>query len=201
MEKKTKEARLAFTKRPLSWSAISSFEFDRESWYQKYVLGYKTTSKEMEFGKAIGKKLETDSTYLPMVPRYGTMEYEFKVKLGGIKLIGYADTFDHQDGRRLGEFKTGKKEWDQNRVNEHGQLTMYVLMNQIQNKVKPEDVEITLTWMPTEIDEDFNIRFADDIESKIQTFKTRRTQDDINQFVVRLAKVYNEMKKYALSHE
>jgi hypothetical protein len=193
--------RLAWTKKPLSWSAISSFEYDREQWYRKYILGEKTTSREMEFGKMIGKKLETDPTFLPMVPRLSIMEYPFKVKLGEILMVGYADSFCDKTCRKLNEFKTGKKEWDQDRADTHGQVDAYLLMNYLTHKVKPEEVEVTLVWMPTEFNEDFSIKFIEPIEETIRIFKTKRTMTDILKFAARVKRVYNEMVEFSTNHK
>ena len=45
-------------KKPISWSSISSFNYDKKQWYRSYVLGIKDPpSKEMEFGSYIGKKI------------------------------------------------------------------------------------------------------------------------------------------------
>lgn len=187
--------------RPLSWSQISCFEYNKEEWYTRYVLGEKSQpSREMEFGKEVGKKLETDPSYLPMIPRHSKMEHEFVCSFGGIHLVGYADTFCDKTFILLGEYKTGKKKWDQKRVDSHGQIDMYLLMNWIINKVRPEDVSITLVWMPTMETNDFKITFVDDIEENIKIFTTKRTMKDILNFGIRINKVFKEMQEYALAH-
>lgn len=193
--------KLAWTKKPLSWSAISSFEYDKEQWYESYVLGKKSDNKEMQFGKVIGKKLETDPSFLPMIPRHSKMEHGWRVFFGKIELIGYADSFCLKSKKKLAEYKTGKKAWDQDRVDNHGQLTMYCLMNYITNKIKPDDVEIQLAWMPTKENGDFSISFVEPIEKKIKIFKTKRTMSQILDFCKRINKTYKEMLKYAKEHK
>ena len=48
--------------RPLSWSAISSWEYSHEQWYRKYVLNRPDDeTEEMIFGKVIGERLATRS--------------------------------------------------------------------------------------------------------------------------------------------
>ena len=192
--------------RPLSWSAISSFIYDPEQWYKKYVLGEpQHTSAEMEFGSLIGKKLETDPTFLPMIERHNVMEHALEATFNGIPLVGYADSFCTLSNKKLGEYKTGVKKWDQKRVDEHGQLTMYCLMHYLNTKVRPEEMDIKLTWMPTKRVEggDFNVNisFVELIEENIKVFKTKRTMNDILQFGVMIKKVYGEMQAYALAHE
>lgn len=209
-------------KRPVSWSMISSFEYDPEQWYQKYVVHgpctkefcfiYKITppsgcpvvssSKEMEFGKVIGKKLETNPKFLPMIERHNKMEHPFEnIKFGKLILVGYADTFCDITFKKLDEFKTGKRAWDQKRVDEHGQLTMYCLMNYLNNKIRPEDVVIKLIWMPTQDNGDFSISFVEPIEKNIKIFYTKRTMMHILQFGKRINSVFKQMQIYAASHD
>lgn len=191
------EEKYDWKKRPLSWSAISSFEYDPEQWYKKYYLNIEqATSKEMEFGKKIGKMLETDPTFLPMIKRHSKMEHPFKCMFGKIELVGFADTFCDLTFKKLDEFKTGKKAWDQKRADTHGQLDMYLLMNFIINKIKPEDVELVLVWMPTQDNADFSISFVEPIEKNIRMFKTKRTMMHILKFGERINSVRKQMENY-----
>lgn len=192
--------------RPISWSNLSSWEWDKKEWAKNYLEGIKNpTNAEMEFGSAIGKRLEIDPKFLPMVPRHNKMEHPFNVSLAGIKLTGFADSFCDITNKKLIENKTGVKEWNKKRVDDHGQLTMYCLMNYITNKVKPEDVEIQLVWLPTKKTEtgDFNVKicFVDDIENNIQIFKTKRTMADILKFASYIQKTFKKMQKFALAYK
>lgn len=199
----TKEEQInKFKARPLSWSSISSFQWSKEEWYDNYINGNRQpANREMIFGSNIGKKLETDPTYLPQIPRHSKMEHLFSVKFGHIPLTGYADSFCDQTHTKILEFKTGKKAWDQKRVDGHHQLTMYALMNYITNKIDPKHVDIQLIWMPTKENGDFTITFVDDIENHIMVFKTKRTMNDILRFGMEINKTYNEMIKYIEDHE
>jgi len=200
---------------PLSWSSLALFtgvyggrkskEECKEEWYRKYVLLEKPsfTPREkarMELGTTVGKRLETDPTYLPQVPRLGKDEYKFLIRLDkNITLTGYADTFNPITCKELGERKTGAK-WDQIAVDSHGQITLYCLMNFVQNKIKPEETDIHLCWLPTEekTDGSFKSEFklVDNIEENIQIFKTKRTMSDILQFASFVKKTYKEMGKF-----
>lgn len=102
---------------------MSSFDYDPEQWYQKYVVhqdckradpetGFKgwcavmdsfyascpviETSKEMEFGKMIGDRLASDPTFMPHIQRRATFEHELECDFGKIPLIGYIDAFEMQ---------------------------------------------------------------------------------------------------------
>lgn len=200
--------------RDLSWSQISSFEYDPEQWFQSYFLGIKSPqSAEMLFGSKVGKQLETDPTFLPMIQRRSTMEYEFKAihKRKGkrdIKCVGYADSFgEHTDDyytHALEEYKSGVKAWDQKRVDQHGQITMYLYMKYLRDKTMPEHILCSLHWMPTKKTEhgDFTvtIEFVDDIESKIQHFHTKRTMRDLIEFGQRIDNTISKMEEYIENH-
>lgn len=189
--------KIDFNKRPLSWSALSSFEYSPEQWYSRYILKEKQDeSKEMMFGKSIGKLLETDPTFLPQIQRHSKMEHPFNVVFSGIKLVGYADSFCDKTFRKLSEYKTGKKKWDQKRVDTHGQIDMYLLMNYITNKIDPFEVEVTLVWMPTQETGDFSISFIEPIKENIKAFNTKRTMSDILHFGQFINDSVTEMQKY-----
>lgn len=197
-----------FHDRPLSWSSINSFLYNRKKWYAKYIEDYEEPkTPELEFGSKVGKLLETDTTFLPQIVRESKMEYQFEFTIPGtnIKCIGYGDTFCEITLKKLGEYKTGVKIWDQKRVDEHGQLTMYTLGNYIQNNVKPEDVDIVLWWMPTDKteDENFNstIDFVPDIENNIKMFKTKRTTVQALQFASIIKSTYVLMENYIKNHD
>lgn len=182
-----------FDERPLSWSALSSWNYDKEQWYKKYVLcREQPASKEMIFGKSIGEQYASDPTFLPYLPRNLVFEYPLFGKLGGLALIGYIDSYTpHTD---LIEIKTGKKEWTQKRVDEHQQFDMYLLLLKIQHKVNPEDVRCRLVWLPTVLTGDFAISL---IDTPPVIFETKRTTKDILLFGAQVMDIYKQMQRYA----
>lgn len=185
--------------RPLSWSSISSFEYDREKWFKKYVLGEKPpTSKEMEFGSHVGKQLETNPEFLPEVIRLPHMEYELRAVCGGIPMVGYMDSFCEKTKHMI-EYKTGKQKWDKKRVDNHGQIDMYLFLLYLIKGIKPEEVSVTLYWLPTKDNGDFTISFTDDF--KPHTFKTKRTTKDILMFGAKIQKVWKEMEEYVNNYK
>lgn len=211
-------------KRPISWSAMSSFEYSPEQWYQKYVIHGKCrrateteaaicyifeqvfasrcpqveTSPEMEFGKLVGDRLASDPLYLPHVPRLSHFEYELrKVKFGKIELIGFIDSYEPHTA--LEEYKTGKKAWDQKRADEHGQISFYLLCLNLLHRVRPEDVSCTIRWMPTRDNGDFSISFIN--EKDVKSFPTKRTTRQVLEFGQRINQTYAAMQAYAKNHE
>lgn len=183
--------------RPLSWTAISSFEYDKDQWFNKYVLGKPTPiTPELEFGKKFADAIEAGKPMSP-VTILSKVEQPFEVMFGDISLVGYADTFDKDTKKHIGEFKTGKTKnpWTQKRVDEHGQITMYCLMNLITNKVKPEDTKLFLEWCPTQENGDYTISLID--PNDVRHFDTKRTMLDIVNFMQRIKNVTQEMESYA----
>lgn len=190
--------------RPMSWSAISSFEYDPEQWYRKYVLGEEIKpNAEMLFGSKIDKQIQADPTFLaPHIHRYSSQQYKLECTFNKIPLIGFPDQWAHITKDGLSDTKTGVKAWDQKRADETGQLTMYLFMLHIMEKVKPEKVKLHIDWLPTKRTEtgDFkvNIDFVRPI--KVQSFETRRTMIQVLEFGSRINATHKAMTAYCKNH-
>lgn len=186
--------------RKYSWSQHSSFrDYNKEEWYQSYVLGNKKpTTREMTFGSLVGKRLETDPTYIPQLPRGTHMEYGIDVKLEKFELTGFMDVWDN-DKRHIGEFKSGKNPWTQERVDSHDQITFYNLLLLLRDKIKPEEVSNTLYWLPTQDNSDFSISFVRPF--RIESFTTKRTTAQVLKFAAEIIKQRKEMLEYIKNHE
>jgi hypothetical protein len=188
--------------RPLSWSAISSFQWDKEQWYQNYILGCKfVPTPEMEFGKKFADSCEARKPMAP-VTMLSKMEQPFKVVFNGIPLVGFADTFCDVTKKHLREYKTGVTPWTQKRANDHGQITMYALMNFITNKVRPEDCEFALEWVPTVKTShgDFSVTIELKQPIRVHKFKIKKTMADILLFGAVINSTVKEMQDYVRSH-
>lgn len=191
-----------FLARPYSWSQHSQFrDWDKEDWYQSYVLGIKKPSnKKMDFGSVVGKRIEKDPTYIPQLPRGGTMEYGITIKLTkDIELIGYMDQY-FEDTKHLHEYKTSSSTgWSQEKVHQHGQLTYYCLLLKLAHKIKPEDVKIYLHHLHTCEGGDFSIKFASPFT--LNTYETKRTTKDALMLGAEIIKIRKEMLQYILNHD
>lgn len=191
--------------RPLSWSAISSFEYDPEQWYQKYYMGIEQpSSPEMEFGKKFADSCEMREPLAP-VTLLKHVEFKFEFIFNDIPMIGFADTYEFTE---TGEFKTGVKAWDQKRVDQHGQITMYALGNWILHKFKPQDCKFWLEWIPTKRvaqgngayrTSDYAIEFATS-NPVVHHFDTKRSMRDVLQFGLMVQKTLQEMEQYVRNH-
>ena len=181
----------------MSWSSYSSFKWDPEQWFKKYVLNEKEPeSVEMAFGKVLAKSLEDGNCTIPKLTEAlkNKKEHPFSVMFSTIPLVGFADDFDDKTFKELNEVKTGKKAWDQKRADEHRQFDFYLLMNFITNKIKPEDVKCRLFWLPTKDNGDFSISFIDPLT--IHVFETSRTMKDILNLGVEIKATWKAMEEY-----
>lgn len=194
--------------RPLSWSAIASFQWNPSQWYAKYVAKeLPEVTPELEFGSMVDKKIQDNPKFLPKLVRYPVLQHEMRGTFDGIPLLGFADAYRPPSVHKvtkakvmstfkcaLRDYKTGRKDWTQKRADETGQITMYLLMLWLRDKIKPEDVECYIDWLPTHI-KDGKITFIK--EGDIHTFKTKRTMADVLKFGNHIKKTWVEMEEYA----
>lgn len=201
-----------FKQRPLSYSSLASWEWSKKEWAEKYIEGKEKFSPELAFGKSFANSIEDGTCKVKklMNDLQKTKEFEFRCRFGDIELIGFADAFCDITFKILDEIKTGNinNPWDQKRVDNHSQLTMYALQNFIMHKIRPEDTIFTLYWVPTiktEIENgdfssfDYSIDYKYPIE--VHKFKTTRTTKDIMTFGAYLKKTYAEMLKFVEEYE
>ncbi len=184
-----------------SWSQLSQFSnpdypeySDPEAWYRRYILKEKEPIKPVfEFGSRIDALIQSDCTFLPELERYSQQQYKLEAEYKGIKLIGYADDWDHT-GLRLKDTKTGKQKWDKKRADKTTQLTMYVAMLYLTHKIKPEDIQCQIDWLETEEKGDFSIGFVEGM--KLKSFVTRRTMLDVLKCLSWVERTHKEMIEY-----
>lgn len=182
-----------FKGRPLSWSSISLFEWDRELWAKKYLEGIKEPeTQEMTFGKLVADSFQTKNPLAP-VSLYPVIEKKLEVVFSGIPLIGFIDTYDPIT-HNFREFKTSKTLWTSKKAQEHGQLRMYALMLYITYKIPPEQYSIHLDCIQTKSNGDFSIDFVKPLT--IVSHEVELTMKDIIDFGVYIKKIYKEMIEY-----
>lgn len=183
-------------KKPLSWSSINSFNYDKNEWYEKYINGKRgKDTGPLIFGKNVGERLATEPQFLPGVPRLKEYEHELSVTIGKIPCVGFLDNFD-LDAKCFSEFKTGKK-WTQDKANKHGQIDMYAAMIYLKYNIRPEDLRISLIWLPTEEQQDFRTDFVKDMKPVI--FPIKKTMRDILSFMAEIQVTHKEMQEFILS--
>jgi hypothetical protein len=189
--------------RPLSWSSISLWYYDKQQWARKYLDGLETPpNSEMLFGNVIGQKIASDPSFLPEItPRYKIYEKAFNTSIdnGRIRLVSYLDNYC-PDTHHFHEFKTSSnpKKWTQLSAEEHGQLDFYYLMIWLCEGVLPEDVKARLWYIPVEKGADFEMKLS---ASPIQSFPIQKTVVDILKFGNYIIKTYRDMEKFAKKYK
>ena len=184
--------------RPLSWSSLSSWAYDRDKWAKKYLLGInEPTSIQMEAGKRVGTLLATVPDFLLSVPRYTIFEKELRFKVGSIPIVGFIDSFQ-EDPLALIEYKTHTKadKWSQKTAQEHGQLLMYLAGLWLTYDVPPEKIGCHLIAIPMQETGDFKITLA---KKPHQIFEVKHTKVEVLNFLIEVKKIYKEMCEYALA--
>lgn len=190
-----KKNKIDFTARPLSWSAMSSFEWNKEQWYKRYILKEREEpSSAMLFGKEIGQKLAADSSFLPAVPRLPVFEYKVTGTIASIPLVGYLDAFD-KDNKKVLEFKTGKK-WDKKKADTHGQIDLYCALLYEMHKILPSELDIRIVWLATEQNTNFETQFITDMKPVI--FTVKKSMNDIINMHTRVKKTVQAMNEYVI---
>ena len=185
--------------RPLSYSAIASFHWNKGQWYSSYVLKEpRRTSPEMDFGSMIDKKIQNDPKFLPKLERYPIMQFKMTATFDGIPLIGYGDHFD-QDKLRLKDDKTGRDPWSQARADGKSshkweQFDMYLFMLYLTHKIRPEDVDLQVDWIPTQL-EDGKVSLVK--KGLFHSFKTKRNMTQVLQYGQKIKDTWVAMEAYA----
>lgn len=168
---------------------------------------------ELIFGSFVDLKIQEDPKYLPEIVRYSVMQHEMRCTYNNIPLLGFADTFEppvtgddnfsmqelvNNGEAAIRDYKTGRKPWDQKRADETGQLTMYLGMEYLINKIRPEDFECFIDWLPTHI-QDGQVVFVEPFS--VKTFKTKRTMHQVLTFFQRIEDTWRAMQSYAEQQE
>lgn len=187
----------------LSPSSINSFLYDKEQWFDSYILGNFQGSPEMEFGSMIDLKIQNDPTFLPKLPRYEKMQERLAVVLSGIKLVGKPDGFNLTKSFDLWDYKTGRNPWTQKKVDDCLQLKFYLLLIYITYNIPPEKFTCGIHWLPTKKEEtgDFKVTISLIKEDDIKSFKTKYTMADLLSFIKDIKDIYKQMEKYCKKHD
>lgn len=190
--------------KPLSWSAISSFEYSVEQWSRKYLDGkYEEPNELMKFGNIVGGRIATDPEYLPAVERYSVFEKKLTAKierkgLSKIELVGLFDSFDPET-KFFYEYKTSSNtsRWTLETAKEHGQILFYLFLIWKNYGVPPEKIKIKLFYIPVITKGDFTMEV---VESGIQQFPIEHTCLGILKFADYIKHTYAKMEAFALAY-
>lgn len=192
----------------LSWSSISSFQYDREEWYQKYVLGIRSAPNDaMLFGTYVGERLVSDPDFLTDVPRPPIYEQELEAIWHDIPLVGHLDGFGLKE-RILLEYKTSssKTRWTAKSVHKHGQIDFYCLLIWLNYKIKPEDLWIRLAYIPVEMKytvkkNGLTVGAMALSDEPVKIFPIKKRLAEVLQFGAEIKAIHEEMYAYIQKHK
>lgn len=189
-----------FKERPASYSFFSSWEWDKEEWYDNYILGKKKESNgAMLFGSLVGDSIGTPNSLVPTLTPPGVKEYEMRAEVDGIMLVGFADHYCPLT-KTLHENKTttNKKKWTKQSVDEHKQLDMYALLLMLQDKTHPSEVTMYLNYIPVEL-KGVGYKLP-----KVPTYvqiETKRTALQVAQYAQYIKDTVREMEAWVLNRQ
>ena len=189
-----------FKERPASYSFFSSWEWDKEEWYDNYILGKKKESNgAMRFGSLVGDSIGTPDSLVPTLTPPGVKEYELRAKVGDIMLLGYCDHYCPLT-KTLHENKTtvNKKKWTKQSVDEHKQLDMYALLLMLQDKTHPSEVTMYLNYIPVEL-KGIGYKLP-----KVPTYvqiETKRTALQVAEYAQYIKDTVKEMEVWVLNRQ
>lgn len=169
---------------------------------------------ELAFGSMIDERIQNDLTFIPSLVRYPIMQHKMKATFNGIPLVGIIDTYQTlgqittgKKGRLKNQFimpsirdyKTGRNKWDQKRTDETGQLTFYTFLEYLNNKTRPEDVDLYIDWLPTHTVAG-KVEFLHDPVVPI-TFKTKRDMHSVLKFGEEINETWKKMQAFGEQQE
>lgn len=175
-----------------------------EKYVETYMYGGKKfISKAMAFGTEMHNVIETDESTgnieidlfvsdLPKFPegqdlREVEMHRVLKIGKEETPLLGKIDRLK-SDHTAFKDWKTGKIPWTQAKVDKDEQLTFYCMLIWIDKKILPGDIEIV--WIPTEEDENGNLK----ITGEIVRFHTTRKMSDVLNMMVDCRRVWKQIQ-------
>jgi len=190
--------------KPLSWSAISCYDYNPEQFYTQYILGIKDPpTREMTLGNIIHSGFEGKDWKKELIDNDFTSDYERTVAeimkfpmpkmtqqevwLGekgkeyeelGCAFAARADGIN-EDENVIIEIKTGKNFWTQERADEHGQLTLYSF----------------LKWKETGKIPDIILVSCNVNNGKVKVFPTKRTEQQIQEMCDHVKDVVKQLKQ------
>ena len=183
----------------LSWSALSTWEFSKEEYRKKYILGeWEPPTKYMTFGKNVAEMLEKRICpedvklhhVFNFIPDYPIREHKFNAdcKIGkeNIRLYCIFDGYDKVN-HKIYEVKTGKL-WNPRKVRQHGQISFYSYAYWLKYKKIPE---FDLVWIGTQEDEEGNVEATGNIE----VFPATRKMPELLAMHTRIERCWISIKK------
>lgn len=186
-----------------SYSQLNLWEQSKTQYIQRYFKNepYHETP-ELKFGKEFAKRLETSDVFgceeklsqaLTATQKhlFKTREQKLTNELQKIPLLSFLDS-SKEDLSEIVEIKTGKKAWDQARVNQHAQLDFYALQAKLTTGKLPE--KIKLIWVETKNAGQQTAGWYEIVPTgRVAVFERQVTESELKTLELRIIQVVQEI--------
>jgi len=192
----------------LSYSQISLFKKDKDSFYKRYIIGEDfQTNEYIEFGTKMGNALEIndysnfdyiEQETLKKVTRLDEFERPIFLKYTDFYLVGYIDT-NTSDLSEIIDYKTGgqKKEF-QYMNEEYNQLQIYALGIKQETGLVPKKASVEFIRRVGNLYRGERLMVGDEepikIEVDLNIKKLQNVYSDILNTAIEIDKFYKENK-------
>jgi len=181
-----------------SWSQYSLWNSSKIAYRKKYVIGQDDLkSKYLEKGKMLAESLkfgviaDTDDDIsediIVSLPKLEYSEKEIDIVIGGERILAYLDSCS-SDLKLFYEYKTGKIEWTQERLDKDEQTLFYAVLLHSITGVIPT---VELYWAETQ-DKDGQVTFTGSIKRFVREFSKK----EIEKMEVKILKTIQEIRNY-----
>ena len=183
----------------LSYSQFDTYRRSPALYERIYINGQKRHSKHMDFGKKIAEALKRgegadldEKLAISLIPLAQEHEVEMMAQIEDVPMKGYLDALSIGESLAIiDEHKTGTVPWDQARVDNADQLTIYaILVNKVLS-IPLDEIKIRLSYLPTYEDTDGKIHLV----GEIKTFETERTMKHIINIYPQIEEVWYGIEK------
>ena len=189
------------TPRPyLSWSSMTLFENNLETWKRVYLYGERMkVNRGMAFGRTMAEGLEFGEVtgdpvldlLIEQIPKFEIMDQPIEAVLkdgkNKIPLLAKPDTMK-ADLTAFKEYKTGQDSWTRKKADEWGQITFYATVLFILKGKIPSDIE--LIHIPTRKCDKNQPDSKLEATGEIIRFKTQRSMGQVLNMMVRMRKAW-----------
>lgn len=185
------------------WKVIEEWEFENEDYIVlscledfnwEIILDKRKEKLLRQAFKNIKKYADIfQDLQFDLLPVY---EHKLQEFIDGVCVLGYVDN-TNKELTKIKEFKTWKKPWTQEDVDENGQLDIYCLLIYITKWYLPEDVE--LIWFETRDNEKWEI----DLTWRIERFKydVEKNKERILLWKEKIPEIFEVIQKEQLAWE
>lgn len=181
-----------------SWSQYNLWNSSKVEFRKKYVIGQDAlNNKFLEKGKMLADSLkfgviaDTDDDIsedvIVSLPKLHYSEKEIDIAIGGERILAYIDSCS-EDLKLFYEYKTGKVEWTQERLDKDEQTLFYAVLLYSITGILPT---VELYWAETK-EVDVQVLFTGTIKKFVREFN----KNEIEKMEIKILKTIQDIRNY-----